>query len=181
MRLICREALVWTLRENQRATDVEFGRLLRSGQPVMLPFEADISSQDWRLAASGASTAQNIASRLLSNQRLIRAVAHEYDVRVLFVWQPALFAKSATTAGEEQILSSLESDRPGFINLYREVDRIWRELNADESSRDAIILTDLFRAVDDGIFFDLVHINEIGNRHVAESIVRTIVDAERLR
>ncbi|MDE2854367.1 MAG: SGNH/GDSL hydrolase family protein [Chloroflexota bacterium] len=167
-----------TLRENQRANDVELGRLLRSGQPVLMPFEAEISQYDWSLITRGAATAWDIADRLLANQRLIRAAAIEHDVRVLFVLQPALFAKSARTAAEQRILDDVESAQPGFIDLYREVERIIREAVSDGRSDDMTFLTELFRDVSDGIFFDRVHINEIGNRHVAEALVAPIADAQ---
>lgn len=166
-----------TLRENQRASDVEMGRLLRSGQPVFLPFDTDISDYDWRLVTSGSAAPRDITDRWLANRRMIRAVAEEYGVRVLFVWQPALFAKSARSPSEQQILADIERDQPGFIDLYREVVRSVREWLAGEAADDVIILTDLFSDVESGIFIDRVHINEIGNRRIAESLVGSIADA----
>ena len=166
-----------TLRENLRVNDVELGRLVRSGQPVLLPFDADISEYDWSLVTSGASTPRVIAERWLANRRLIRAAAGEHDVRILFVWQPALFAKAARTEGEQRILDDVERQQSGFIDLYREVVGIVRERLTSDDTEDVLFLTDAFADVSDGIFFDRVHITEIGNRMVAESLIDPILNA----
>ncbi len=166
-----------TLRENLRVNDVELGRLLRSGQPVLLPFDADISEYDWRLVTSGSAAPRAIAERWLANRRLIRAAAEEHGVRVLFVWQPALFAKAARMDGEQQIFDDIERQEPGFIDLYRTVVGIVREGLASDSTADTVFLTDLFGDVSEGLFFDRVHITEIGNRTVAESLIGPIVNA----
>lgn len=166
-----------TLRENLRVNDVELGRLVRSGQPALLPFDADISDYDWSLVTSGATTPQAIAERWLANRRLIRAAAAEHGVRVLFVWQPALFAKTARTDSEQRILDDVERQQSGFTDLYRAVVGIVRERQASESLEDTVFLTDAFVDVSEGIFFDRVHITEIGNRLVAESLIGPILDA----
>ena len=167
-----------TLRENQRVNDVELGRLLRSGQPVLTPFETDISRYDWSLVTRGGATARDIADRLLANHRLIRAAAAEHDVRVVFVLQPALFAKTAPTAAERRILNDVDSAQPGFSALYRDVVRIIRDYASTERADDVIVLSNLFSDESEGIFFDRVHINEIGNRYVAEAIVAAIANAQ---
>jgi len=166
-----------TLRENLRVNDVELGRLVRSGQPVLRPFEADISEYDWSLVTSGAAGPQEIAERWLANRRLIRAAAGEHGVRVLFVWQPALFAKAARTDVEQRILDDVERQEPGFIDLYRAVIGIVRQESDGGNKDDTVFLTDVFGDVSDGVFFDRVHITEIGNRVVAESLVDPILNA----
>ncbi len=166
-----------TLRENLRVNDVELGRLVRSGQPVLLPFDADISEYDWSLVTSGTAKPQAIAERWLANRRLIRAAAREHGVRVLFVWQPALFAKAERTDGEERILDDVERQQSGFTDLYRAVVGIVREGLASDNNDDTVFLTDAFGDVSEAIFFDRVHITEIGNRLVAVSLVDSVLDA----
>lgn len=166
-----------TLRENLRVNDVELGRLVRSGQPALLPFDADISDYDWSLVTSGSTTPRAIAERWLANRRLIRAAAREHGVRVLFVWQPALFAKAARTDGEQRILDDVERQQSGFTDLYRAVVGIVRERQASDETTDTVFLTDVFAEVSEGVFFDRVHITEIGNRLVAESLIGPILDA----
>ena len=166
-----------TLRENLRVNDVELGRLLRSGQPVLRPFDADISEYDWSLVTSGTAAPGAIAERWLANRRLTRAAAAEHGVGVLFVWQPSLFAKVARTEIEQRILDDVERQEPGFIDLYREVVRIVRQGQADDDNDDTVFLTDVFGDVSEGVFFDRVHITEIGNRKVSESLVAPILNA----
>lgn len=166
-----------TLRENLRVNDVELGRLVRSGQPALLPFDADISAYDWSLVTSGEATPGAIADRWLANRRLIRAAAREHDVRVLFVWQPALFAKAERTDGEQRILDDVERQQAGFADLYRAVVGIVREGMANDNDDDTVFLTDAFSDVSDAVFFDRVHITEIGNGLVAESLVDPILEA----
>ena len=166
-----------TLRENLRVSDVELGRLVRSGQPALRPFDVDISDYDWSLVTSGAATPGAIAERWLANRRLIRAAAGAHGVRVLFVWQPALFAKTARTDNEQRILDGVERQEPGFVGLYRAVVDIAREGIASDAVKDTVFLTDAFGDVSEGVFFDRVHITERGNRLVAESLIDTIVDA----
>ena len=166
-----------TLRENLRVNDVELGRLLRSGQPALLPFDADISEYDWSLVTSGAATPLAIAERWLANRRLIRAAAREHRARALFVWQPTLYAKTARTGAEQQFLDEVERQEAGFTDLYRAVVGIVRERAADENFDDILFLTDEFSDVSEGIFFDRVHITEIGNRQVAESLLDPILAA----
>ncbi len=163
-----------TLRENQRVSDVELGRLVRRGQPVLRPFEADISDYDWRLVTSGSASADDIAERWLENRRLTRAVAAEHGVRVLFVWQPALFAKAKPTISEARILADIERDQSGFVDLYRAAVGIARDGISREGAGDTVFLTDLFGDERESRFFDRVHVNELGNRQIAESLAPAI-------
>lgn len=166
-----------TLRENHQVSDVEAGRLLRRGIPVLRSPSVDISEYDWSLVASAGNSAHLIVERWLGNRRLIRAIAAEFGVRVLFVWQPALFAKQFPTDTEARILSDLDRDRPGFVQLYRDVDGLIRQRAQDEAWGDFVLLTDMFAASADDVFFDLVHVNEIGNLQVAEALLGPIASA----
>ncbi len=162
-----------TLRENERANDVEMSRLLRRGQPVLRAFMAHIEADAWSLVATSGASAAEIGERWAANRRLIRALADEYGLRVLFVWQPALFAKESLTASEAHILGELEQS--GFVALYKEVDGDIRARAQAGAWTDFLWLTDLFSQRDDEIFFDRVHINERGNQVVAEAIAQPIL------
>lgn len=164
--------------EGQRVSDVEAGRLLRQGQPVLRPPQPSVAEMNWRLVSKGGASAREIFDAWLANRRLIRAVAQAKGVGVLFVWQPALFAKQTLTQFEARFVAGEDRVPPGFISVYRDVDRLVREHALAESWDDVIILSDIFHDVADDIFFDEVHINEIGNQAVAEAIAGSI--AERL-
>ena len=166
------------LRESQRLDDSEAGRLLRQGQPLLRPLNSSVSAVDWRLVTAGGNGPGEIVDNWLGNRRLIRAAARDYGVSVLFVWQPALFAKIELSYFEAQVAAEIDRAFPGFLELYEEVDGRIRELGADGAMEDLIILSDLFGSYSDEIFFDEAHINEVGNSLVAEALVDTI--AERL-
>jgi len=163
-------------REHQRVSDVEAGRLLRSGQPVLRLPDGDISDYDWTLVGANNADAQTIADRWFANVNMIETLAESYGVGVIFVWQPALFAKDALVGDEARILEDLENVNPNFVALYQEVDVIVRQRVESESRNNVIILTDLFRDSEQAIFYDLVHITEIGNLEVAGAIMPTLLN-----
>lgn len=159
--------------ENQRVSDAEAGRLLRRGQPILRLSDGGIRGYDWSLVGKADAGADAIADRWFANRRLAQALADEYGVRVLFVWQPALFAKQKLVGAEAGILAELE---PNFVALYREVDRIVRQRAASEGDEDVMVLSDLFGDSERELFYDRVHITEIGNSLVAQAIQDRIVD-----
>ena len=160
--------------ELQRASDSEAGRLLRQGQPVLQSPMIRPEHLDWSLIAADRARADDIVDRWLANRRLIRAAGREYGVDVLFVWQPTLFSKSPLTEYESRVLAANDRALPGFSNLYRDVNRRLRDDMLAESWDDVALLTDLFEDNTEDIFFDNVHIHELGNQHVAEAIWRPI-------
>lgn len=163
-------------REYQRISDVESGRLLRSGQPVLRLPDGDISTYDWSLVGDMSSFAQDIANRWFANIQIIEAVADSFGVEVIFVWQPSLFAKQSMTSDEARILDDLEVENPNFLELYQAVDAIVRDRVEQEGLDNILILTDLFSNTEQSIFYDLVHITEVGNLTVAETILPTILE-----
>lgn len=163
-------------RENQRVSDVEAGRMLRSGQPVLRLPDGDISTYDWSLVGTGSATAESIANRWIANLRITQAIADAYGVKIIFVWQPALFAKGNLTVTEQVILDELEVNNPDFIALYIEVDNLIRQTVSDSQFKNIIVMTDLFETTEGMIFHDLVHITEVGNLEVANAILPALID-----
>lgn len=157
-----------TLQETQRVADVEAGRLLRGGQPLLSPLSPDLNTHVFSLAGITGAAPENIAARWLANMRMVRALAAAYDVHVLFVWQPSIIFKQSLTASEQGIYARTEAERPGLFDLYAAVDALVRAQPAEE---DVLILSDLFAEDTRSIFHDLVHITEVGNAEVAEAIV----------
>ena len=162
--------------ESRRVSDVEAGRLLRQGQPVLRPLDSDVEQIDWSLVTISSASAQEIADRWLGNRRLIRAVAKEYGVKVLFVWQPTLFAKQQLTDFESLARAEIERALPGFVELYRAVDSLLDAQMLSAATDDVIMLTNLFSEYEDEIFFDEVHVNEIGNEQIADILLGPIAD-----
>lgn len=158
-------------REHQRVSDVEAGRTLRNGQPVLRLPDGDISTYDWSLVGTHSASAQAIADRWFANIKLIQVLADAYGVDLLVIWQPALFAKDNLIGDESRILEELDDE---FIALYQEVDAIVRERIQAENIDNILMLTNLFADDERAIFYDLVHITEIGNLTVAETMLPKI-------
>lgn len=163
-------------RENQRVSDVEAGRLLRAGQPVFRLPDGDISSYDWSLVGESGASAEIVADRWFANVKQVQILADAYDIEVLFIWQPALFAKDSLNGEEARILADLEIANPNFIALYQAVDAIVQQRVVDKNLDNVLVLTDLFVDSDRAIFYDLVHITEIGNLDVANAILPNLID-----
>ena len=162
--------------ELQRASDAEAGRLLRQGQPILLPPNVRPDKLNWSLVATAGARADDIVDRWLANRRLIRAAGSEFGVDVIFIWQPTVFSKSPLTAFESGVLAENDREMPGFSDLYRDVNHLLRERMLAEAWDDVVLLTDIFNDASDDIFVDNVHIHELGNREVAEAIWRPIAD-----
>lgn len=163
-------------REHQRVSDVEAGRSLRSGQPIFRLPDGDISTYDWSLMGANSASPQAITDRWFANLKLIQTLADAYAIDVIFIWQPALFAKETLIESESHILEDLETASPNFINLYKEADAIVRRRIENDNLSNIIVLTDLFAENKQAIFYDLVHITEIGNLAVAEAILPTVMN-----
>ena len=114
---------------------------------------------------------RHIADFWFANVDMTQAIADNYGVDLLFVWQPAIIFKDTLSETEQAIYERTENERAGLFDLYREVDAIVRERVESGEYENIIILSDLFADNEQAIFHDLVHITEIGNGIVAEAIV----------
>lgn len=164
-----------TLQEDMRIADVEAGRSLRAGQPVFRLPIARLEDYDLSLAGVEPTTAENIANRWFANVDMIQTVADGYRIDVLFVWQPMITEKQSTTESEQGIITRMDETYPGIIELYDEVNSIVLGRIEQESRDDIIVLSDLFADDEREIFYDLVHITELGNLTVAEAILPHII------
>ncbi|MDQ7036266.1 MAG: hypothetical protein Q9P01_15970, partial [Anaerolineae bacterium] len=116
-----------TLQENSRLNDTEAGRILRNGQPVLRMPNESLQQYDLSLANVENADAETIAARWFANVELVNALSSAYDVKVIFVWQPAIMFKSPLTATEQAIIERWENERAGLFDLYTEVDTIIRQ------------------------------------------------------
>lgn len=164
-----------SLQENERLADSESGRLLRSGQPLLRPLAPALSQYDFSLLAASSASAEDIVGRWWATTDLLRALCDAYQVRCLFVWQPFIAFKSSLSDFEQGILERLEQERPDFITLYQQADALVRQRAQASAPTDLLILSDLFSATPDSLFYDLIHITEFGNRAVAEALLPHVV------
>jgi lysophospholipase L1-like esterase len=164
-----------TLQESVRLSDAEAGRQLRQGQPLLSPMKVPLERFDMIQAATYPTSAESIFARWQANVDMVMAIANAYDVQVIFVWQPHIMSKEAYTSEEQAILQRLEEERPGFMDLYDDVDTLAKQF-AQDNDASLVILSDLFAEENETIFHDLIHITEYGNGLVAEAILPTVKD-----
>lgn len=170
-----------TLQEDMRIADVEAGRQLRGGQPVFrLPF-TPLENYDLTLAGVEPISSQAIADRWFANIDMITTVANGYGIEVLFVWQPMITQKTTATESEMGIIQRMDETYPGVVKLYEDVNQLVLERIEAENRENIIILSNLFSDDEREIFYDLVHITEVGNLTVSEAIlphIEPLIDSD---
>ena len=165
-----------TLQEAQRLGDSEAGRLLRMGQPVLRPPLYALTDYDLTLSGAAPATPENIVERWFSNQRLVQTLADAYGVEVAFVWQPMLIHKTTLSDVERDIVSRTERERPGLFDLYAQADALVEARMDEAPAERLVLLSELFTDVETSLYIDLVHINEVGNALVAESLLPLVTE-----
>jgi MFS family permease/lysophospholipase L1-like esterase len=156
--------------EVNRVQEFYAGRLMDAGQIILRRPNLSLNDVDLSLMTTPGGSAQETAERYLANVRLIRAVAKEYDVKVLFVWQPSILFKQSRTDAEESFVQQNEAAWPGYGKLYSETDTIVRKRISDGNMSDFLVLSDLFKDEKGYVFIDRVHVTEDGNHTIAQQI-----------
>ncbi len=160
--------------EVNRARDLAAGIVLRSGRPQLTYPNIGLDQLDFSLVARQDGTPEQVVEDILANQRIIRAMAHEYGVQVRFVWQPAQVFKTTLTPQEQLFRDENNHNWPGFEDLYREVDMLLRARAAESRLDDILFLSDLFADETGYIFYDRVHVIEDGNTRIAQAIAEAL-------
>lgn len=160
-----------SLQEANRAADSESGRALRAGAWLLRPPTAELSADALALVTTRTSTPEDILARYLDTLTMIERLAEAYGVRVLFVWQPALAFKSPRVGIEQVAYERLTTERAGLAELHTAVDALLRARLQAGDAPNVVSLADLFNGRDEAIFYDLIHITEVGNQAVAEALV----------
>lgn len=167
-----------TLQEFQRMNDAEVGRTLRGGQAVFAPYARPLERESIALVAPNDGTPTNVMARYLALTEMITRLAESYGVRVLFVWQPALVFKQPLVGGEVGAYERMESERAGFAQAHREADALLRAYVAAHPNAPFLVLSDLFMADERAIFYDLIHMTEVGNAVVADALLPALSELQ---
>lgn len=118
--------------------------------------------------------AQPTVGLLLENHRITTALADEYDFTTLFLLQPTIWTEDKPLhAAEVAILGTNMQDSyiSHTLSLRAEMaNNLHQRLHEVDNLRRVYDLSDIFDTVTDFLYFDWVHVNEIGNRIVAERI-----------
>ncbi len=160
-----------TLQEAQRLSDSETGRLLRGGTPLLRPLALPLTDADLNLITTKSASAQDIITRYLNTLTMMQHMAEAYGVKTLFVWQPALAFKTPLVGIENVASERLTTERAGLAELHQEANTLLQEALTNNPSLEVVMLNDLFAGRDEAIFYDLIHITEVGNQAVAEALL----------
>jgi len=95
---------------------------------------------------------------------------------VAFVWQPMLIHKTTLSDVERDIVSRTERERPGLFDLYAQADALVEARMDEAPAERLVLLSELFTDVETSLYIDLVHINEVGNALVAESLLPLVTE-----
>lgn len=158
--------------ELNRAEDFFIGRQLDGGSVVLRRPQFSLDEVDFSLIASEGDLARATTDRYLANVRLIRAIAAEYGVKTLFVWQPAILYKDHKTTQEATFYEANETQWPGFESFHSAVDRAVAE--SIGGAEDFVNLSHLFAETTEYTFIDRVHLTEDGNFRVAQALLPDI-------
>src|SRR5262249_12864372 len=116
----------------------------------------------------------DILPGILQNNPLRRGVAaaDEYcrgaELDCVFVFQPTLVTRKNHPAGEAKLAKTYDTLFPGMAVLTRQM---YRDAMAAGPAGRTYDLTDVFDHRTTALFTDHIHVNEEGNRVVAEALV----------
>lgn len=157
--------------ELHRAEEFKVGRMLDNGDIVLRRPHFSMSDVDFSLVATEGDPVEATIDRYLANVRLIQAVAQEYGVKTVFIWQPSIIFKEHLTSEEKRALEENEKIWSDFEDDYRAMDARLRQRVEAEGIDHLVILSDLFRDTQDYVFIDRVHLTEDANDAVAQALV----------
>jgi lysophospholipase L1-like esterase len=108
----------------------------------------------------------------LFNKHLVESWGKQFGFRTLFYWQPVIYNKKKLTSEEklylEQSYLSDQDIRKVVLGIYCQVD----QLSTTEHIRN---LSGILNDRSESLFSDMVHLNESGNRIVAEAMSRDLI------
>lgn len=141
-----------------------FYRMLRQIAVLAKPFGGADPRQ---IEANLADLVRGFAADAVSIDRYFQ----NKKIPVVFVFQPVLATKRHKTDIEVEIVRS--NDRPGLDGFYRSFIREFKASKGVERL-DVHDFTDAFDGLDEGIFYDTIHVNLAGNVIIADRLCELI-------
>lgn len=106
----------------------------------------------------------------LANIELVAVLAGEFHFETYFFWQPTIFSKAHLSSEEEKFKKSCSNTE----KLYRLVDSKVRLLEDEIATfRD---LQNIFSEIEETVFIDCWHVEEAGNRMIADAITQVLIE-----
>lgn len=111
------------------------------------------------------------AERWMNNQRIMKSIASEFGIEYIAFLQPTLYTKKCGEKDEE-VLRYVE----GNINIAGRMEYI-NDIKNMLSQREYEYIVDATSWLDeyDGLFYDYCHVEETGNKYIAEKIYQYIM------
>jgi hypothetical protein len=131
---------------------------------------AQVSGTESEYEADPATLVESVARRYLANKRQIQALATEYGVRPIFVWQPVPFYKYDITY---HVFYNAPPSRGGVVATqftkpgYELMKRI---LAAEDPGRNFLWCADIQEQAKELLYVDLVHYNATMSGRLAKHI-----------
>lgn len=118
-----------------------------------------------------AQLAEQVAEHYLAVVAQTRAIAAARGIPVLFVWQPSLFERANPTPDERGVIANSEL---AHYTLQRASTEALRARLGQSPAKDVVILSDVFDAYPQALYFDFSHTGAAGNQILAELLWRQI-------
>ncbi len=115
----------------------------------------------------GVTSEISYAERWINNQRIMHSIAKEFDIEYKAFFQPTLYTKCRGESDEEVFLYAEHVGLSDRILYTQQVIEYIKELDLD-FIKDATCWLDDY----DGLFYDCVHVEELGNKYIAEKIYK---------
>lgn|GEM_PF-1830700 len=106
----------------------------------------------------------------------LQATASAHDIHLIVVWQPMWIHKTLTDDEQHAIINLSHADPQLVEDTYRLIESQIATIASETQVENFLDYYPLFDNYPETIFTDVVHINEHGNRYVAEHIVNYIVE-----
>ena len=162
--------------ESNRVAEFNLSRSAKAvGNALISRLEGFQRLQQRRSGASAVTEVEPLAQAIVQHYLAVvaqtRAIAVARKIPVLFVWQPSLFERANPTSDERGVIANSESLH---YALQRASTRLLRERLTDSALADVVILSDLFDAHAEPLYFDYSHTGARGNQIMADALWQLI-------
>lgn len=114
--------------------------------------------------------ADEVVRTYTSNVRIIESLAHHFDFKVLFYWQPLLFTKNEFSVSERELEENSAAYKAFYLKVY-EKQRSVPYLREKNNFHDISLM---FINDPEPYFIDFIHVNEKANTKIAERMFNDV-------
>ena len=140
-----------------------------------------------RLRSAGAAPTPEVETRAVASQTvqvyahnllIVEALSQSFGFEALYYWQPSVFSKQRRTPYEESLVASRPARERAIFDDAVSLIAESQELARIESFRD---LSGVFGDAPEPVFFDFIHVSELGNAVLASAMKRDVMAQLRRR